>query len=452
MSSRWSLSRRAMLRGTGAAVALPVLESMLSPHRCVASEDQKRTARVAYLYIPNGVADGAWQPNRVGDQGELQELNRWMGSLEKHRDDVTVFRNLWTPQGNGHIAGTATWLTGGSFNDQKIAVGGASVDQIAAQHFQGKTLLPSLELSVRGEGIFTSSLARNSLSWVDATTPAPRDIEPRVVFDRMFRSGKSGLGDPSVVDLVLDHSRSIKRRVGQADQARIDEYLESVRAIERRLEFAATQKRRAAEMPELQKAMRRPDPGIPDDHEAYMRTMMDMIVLAFWSDATRVCTFMMDHGQSNRYFNFIEGVKGTWHALSHWKDISGRTEDDDGKTSWSTREEKRDMYNRVTRWHNDQVSYLIERMSAINEPDGRLLDNSMIVYGSSLGDGHEHEAKNLPMLLAGGSQLGIRQGMLRGGRRDTSMSALHLAILQKLGVRRERFAEVRDPLNLQSKG
>ena len=233
-----------------------------------------------------------------------------------------------------------TWLTGGQFDGEKIDAGGASVDQIAAKHFRGKTLLPSLELSVRGEGIFTSSLPRNSISWVDPLTPAPRDIDPRVVFDRMFRSGKSGLSDRSLVDLVLEDARDLKRRVSQADESRIDEYLESVRAIERRLEFAELQKQRASQTPGLENALRRPEAEIPSNHHDYMRTMLDMIVLAFWSDATRVCTFMMDHGQSNRYFDFIDSVRGTWHALSHWKDISGRTEDDDGKTSWKSKDEK----------------------------------------------------------------------------------------------------------------
>ncbi|MEL6108520.1 MAG: DUF1552 domain-containing protein [Planctomycetota bacterium] len=445
MNGNWRLSRRAMLRGTGAAVSLPLLEVMSESAR--ASETSESPARVAYLYIPNGVAEGAWQPEQVDAGGRLRRLNQWMRPLEEHRNDLTIFRNLWTPRGNGHIAGTATWLTGGGFDEEKLDAGGASVDQIAAKELRGKTLLPSLELSVRGQGIFTSSLPRNALSWVDSKTPSPRDIEPRVVFDRMFRTGRSGLSDPSVVDLILEDSKSLKQRVSDSDRGRIDEYLESVRAIERRFEFAASQRLRAAKTPGLQDALKRPADGIPQDHETYMRTMLDMVVLAFWSDATRVCTFMMDHGQSNRYFNFIDGVRGTWHALSHWKDISGKTEDDDGVTSWSSRNEKRDMYNRVTRWHTEQIGYLLGRLREIQEPDGRLLDNSMVVYGSSLSDGHEHGDRDLPVLLAGGNRLGIQQGRLRSGR-ELSMSSLHLSLLNRLGVRRDRFAESREPLNL----
>ena len=442
----WHISRRTVLRGAGASVALPLLDLMLGP-TSRAAEKQQSTTRLAYLYIPNGVANGAWQPEKVED-GRIVKLNKWMSSLAPFQNDLTVFKNMWTPRGNGHIAGTATWLTGGSFDGVKLAAGGASVDQIAAKHFQSQTMLPSLELSTKGEGIFTRSLPRNTISWVDAKTPAPRDIEPRAVFDRMFRTGESGLGSKSVIDLVLADARRLKRRVSNNDQKKIDEYLNSVREIERRIEFAQRQKARAASVPGLRDALVRPEPGIPDDHGAYMKSMMDMIVLAFWSDATRVCTFMMDHGQSNRYFNFIEGVKGTWHALSHWKDTSGKTEDDDGKTSWSSRAEKRDMYNRVTQWHTQQVAYLLKRLSDIQEPNGRLIDNSMIVYGSSLSDGHEHEAKNLPLLLAGGAGSSIKPGRLIGGRRQTSMSDLHLAMLQRLGVRQSRFADSDSPLSL----
>ena len=439
----WHLSRRTMLRGLGATVSLPLLDVMSAR----ASGDERPPMRLAYLYIPNGVAEGAWQPEKVDDRGRLVKLNRWMSALEPYREDLTVFRNLWTPRGNGHIAGTATWLTGGFFDGEKLDAGGASVDQIAARHFRNQTLLPSLELSSRGEGIFTSSLPRNSISWVDRVTPAPRDVEPRAVFDRMFRNGESGLGSRSVTDLVLEDARRLKRRVSVDDRRKIVEYLDSVQAIERRIAFAEKQKSRVGEDSTLMKSLVRPPSGVPEDHGQYVRTMLDMIALAFWADATRVCTFMMDHGQSNRYFNFIDGVNGTWHALSHWKDISGKTEDDDGETSWSSRDEKQTMYNRVTEWHTEQVAYLLERLRSIQNQDGSLLDQTMVVYGSSLSDGHEHAEKNLPVLLAGGGNA-ISQGRQLGGPAETSMSDLHLAMLQELGVPLQQFAESRSPLML----
>ncbi len=447
MSRKWRLSRRTMLRGVGAAISLPMLEVMVQP-TAQAAGTLKQTTRLAYLYLPNGVSDGAWHPEQVDDQGRIVQLNRWMSPLKPFTEDLVVFRNMWTPRGNGHGAGTATWLTGGSFDREKIDAGGPSADQIAAKHFQGQTLLPSLELSTRGEGWFSSSLPRNAISWVNSTTPASRDVEPRAVFDRMFRAGQSGLGNRSVLDLVLSDARRLKRRVSSQDQRKIDEYLASVRAIERRIEFAQKQQQRAERSPLLKQALVRPAVGIPQDHQQYVRLMMDMIVLAFWSDATRVATFMLDHGQSNRYFNFIDGVQGTWHALSHWKDISGKTEDDDGIISWSSRREKREMYNRVTQWHTQQVAYLLERLSQIQEQGRPLLDNSLVVYGSSLADGHEHAARNLPILLAGRGGGTVKSAQVIGSRRAISMSDLHLALLQRLGVPAKRFAESSQPLEL----
>jgi hypothetical protein len=263
MFGNWHISRRTTLRGTGAAVSLPLLDVMIGPSLSAADRTSPPT-RVAYLYIPNGVAEGAWQPEEVDDQGRLVRLNQWMAPLNSLRKDLTIFRNMWTPRGNGHIAGTATWLTGGGFDGEKLDAGGASVDQIAARHFRGQTLLPSLELSTRGEGIFTSSLPRNTVSWVDSVTPAPRDIEPRAVFDRMFRAGSSGLGNRSVIDLVLQDANRLKHRVSTQDRKKIDEYLDSVRAIERRIEFAERQQTRAHQTLGLQRALRRPEPGIPE--------------------------------------------------------------------------------------------------------------------------------------------------------------------------------------------
>ena len=184
MFGNWHISRRTVLRGAGTAMSLPLLDVMLGP-TARAAEQQQSAKRLAYLYIPNGVAEGAWQPEKVVD-GRIVKLNKWMQCLAPFQNDLNVFQNMWTPRGNGHIAGTATWLTGGSFDGDKLAAGGASVDQIAAKHFKSTTMLPSLEMSVRGEGMFTSNLPRNTISWVDDTTPAPRDIEPRVIFDRMF--------------------------------------------------------------------------------------------------------------------------------------------------------------------------------------------------------------------------------------------------------------------------
>jgi hypothetical protein len=178
-----------------------------------------------------------------------------------------------------------------------------------------------------------------------------------------------------------------------------------------------------------------------------MQLMMDLVVLAFQSDATRVCTFMLDHGQSNRYFNFIDNVTGTWHALSHYRDASGMTEDDDGKTSWESIKQKRAMFAEVNRWHHRQMAYLLGRMKSTAEPDGQtLLDNSMIVYGSSLGDGHEHDEHHLPTIIAGRGGGTIKTGRQIKFDKPQDLGSVHLALLQRMGVTLDRFGTAKAPM------
>ena len=440
------IPRRTVLRGLAAAVSLPMLDIMTPNVRAQASKQP--TARMCHLYFPNGSANGSWDPKRVGKRGELLELNKWMEPLQPFREHMIIPRRVWTPRGNGHSAGTATWLTGSGYDARRIDAGGVSVDQLAAKLIGRQTLLPSLELSVRGEGFFSNSLSRNSISWTASNLPCPREVEPRVVFDRMFRTKASGLSDKSVLDQVLEDARQLRRKGSLADQRKIDEYLESLRSIERRIAFADKQSARAKSDPDLAKSLVRPEPGIPQDHTSYMRLMFDLIVMAFWADATRICTFMLDHGQSNRYFNFIDGVRGTWHALSHWKDASGRTEDDDGKTSWGSVSEKRDMYNMVTRWHHQQVAYFFGRLKETSDEAGRsLLDNSVILYGSNLADGHEHAAKSLPLIVAGRGGGTIKSGRMIRFPRDKSMSSLHVSMLQTVGAKVDRFGDSDEPMS-----
>ena len=433
------ISRRTMLRSLGAAVALPALDVM-SPLRSLASPAVGKTNRVAYFYFPNGIPRGVWHPEKVGRNGKLLRLNEWMRPLEPFKSDILIPANVWTPKGNGHGAGTATWLTGQDYDERQVNAGGISVDQLAAKKIGQNTLLPSLELASKGEGYFSNSLPRNAISWSKNGIPLTREVEPRAVFDRMFRPPSGGATRRSVMDIVLADAKWLRRRVSQADQNRLDEYFDSIRALEKRIEFAEKQTQRRKEDKALTDALTPPRPGIPSDHQEYIRLMMDLIVLAFWSDATRVVTYMLDHGQSNRYFNFIDGVKGTWHALSHYGNASGMTEDDDGSTSWDSVESKRAMYAEVTRWHHRQMAYLLGKLKSIEEPQGgTLLDNSMLLYGSSLGDGDAHDEKDLPTLIAGGGCGTIRTGrqIQFDGRMD--LSRIHLSFLERLGIEQERF-------------
>ena len=443
------VSRRTMLKGVGAAISLPLLDIMSAPTLAATSTTEKPINRVAYIYFPNGVADGTWQPERTGQGGELLKLNRWMEPLEAHKEHLIIAQNMWTPRGNGHGAGTATWLTGGEYDERRVDAGGISADQIIAREVGQQTLIPSLELSIKGEGYFTGNLPRNSISWRDPRTPLSREVEPRSVFDLMFRTSDVQGVDKSVVDLAMESAKQLQRLGSHEDRRKIDEYLQSIRGVEKRLKFADSRTRQIIRANELTDTLTRPQEGIPSDHGEYMRLMMDMMVLAFWADATRVCTLMMDHGQSNRYFNFIPECKGTWHALSHYRDISGRTEDDDGKTSWTSVKSKRAMYSRVTQWHHAQFAYLLSQLKEVKESDGRsLLDNSTICYGSSISDGNEHGERNLPIVVAGGGGGTIRSGRLLKSRRAMSISKLHLAMIRSAGVDQKRFGGTNEALDL----
>ena len=241
-----SSNRRAFLRGVGACLFLPTLESMGAPAPGLKGGKAGSATRLAYLYFPNGAAAGSWAPSKVGPDGSLERLNDWMSPLEPHKRDLVVTRNLWTPRGNGHGAGTATWLTGGAFDGRRNDVGSASVDQMVAQHLSASPL-PSLEVSTSGEGSFSGSLSRNCLSWTSRDTPAVRETVPRAIFDKLFRRSKEGFVNKSVLDLVLSQSKDLKRRASRADQRKIDEYFDAVRSVEKRLAFAEEQSLRMGE-------------------------------------------------------------------------------------------------------------------------------------------------------------------------------------------------------------
>ena len=443
------LSRRTVLRGLGASVALPFLDIMepLALAAQVAAPMADPVKRLAYIYFPNGIPRGAWYPEETAADGRLIRLNEWMSPLEPFKEDILIPSNLWTPQGNGHVNGPPTWLTGQSYRSRAVNAGGVSADQLAARHLGEETLLPSLELSLQGEGYFSNSLPRNAISWSAPDRPMAREIEPRAVFDRMFRPPSGGVTDRSVMDAVLVDARTLRGYTSKADQYRLDEYFESIRALERRIEFSEARSGQMRSDGALTDTMMTPTPGIPADHQSYVRLMLDLMIAAFQSDATRVATFMLDHGQSNRYFDFIPDVQGTWHALSHYQNASGKTEDDDGITTWESVESKRAMYAEVIRWHHTQVAYLLDRMKSIVEPNGgTLLDNSMILYGASLGDGNEHDANDLPTLLAGGGGGTITTGRYIENAEPTDLAGLHLSLLQRMGVEIDEFGTASAPM------
>jgi len=362
--------------------------------------------RMGCLYLPNGVPNDAWRPEVKA--GRLFKMNEWMKPFEPLKEHLQFISGLQSEANGSHPGAGATWLIRPCPEGDRISrsknVGEPSMDQLVARVVGEATPFASIELSARSEGSFSKSLLRSNISWRNATTPVPRETNPRAVYDRLTGGGgdqsdSGGARRRSALDTVLADARDLRRRVSHADRHKLDEYLTAVRSVEKRMGVLAEERRAAARARVA--TFPRTAEEIPQDHAAYLRLMFDMIVLAYWTDSTRVATFMLDQEQTNRYFNFIPEVKGMWHALSHWRDISGKTEDDDGKTSWSTREVKYKQYLKVIEFHHEQVAYFLKRLNAIREGEGTLLDHSMILYGSPFSDGNEHLSRNLPMMIAG---------------------------------------------------
>ncbi|MEM6676223.1 MAG: DUF1552 domain-containing protein [Planctomycetota bacterium] len=434
------LARRQLLKSATAALALPTLEALLP-------RGTNAPTRAVWLYFPNGVATGSWAAADVGPGGALRRLAGPMAPLERHRENLVLLNGVHTPHGNGHGAGTATWLTGGWWNHRELDAHGPSVDQVAARAFTDDCVVPALSISARGEGFFAADVPRNTLSWSGPRRPVFRETDPRAIFGRLFGSGAQA--DRSLLDDLKEQLAAVKRDVSSADRERLDAYLDAIRGIERRIAFVSSDAtaRRLAEAREhgLPFDATSPPAAVPEEHDAYLDLLLDLVALALWSDASRVASVMLDHGQSNRYCTFVPGVKGTWHALSHWKDASGRTEDDDGVTSWDDVGSKRAMYDAVVTWHHERVAKFLDRLRSLPEPRGTLLDETMVVYGSSIADGHEHGERDLPTLIAGGGGGTVRGGRVVGSGRALDLSRVHLATLRALGVPAERFASADAP-------
>ncbi|RUL88314.1 DUF1552 domain-containing protein [Tautonia sociabilis] len=454
------ITRRTMLRGLGVAMGLPWLEAM-QPAAARAIEGGgawRPPVRMACLFVPNGVNPHAWTPEGIGRDFELSPI---LAPLAEHKDDLLVLTNLMnraTDTGDGHYVKTAGWLTGTTITrttGSDLDSGGVSIDQLAASRIGHMTPLPSLELGVdpvtRGvdTNVGYTRLYGSHISWSTPTTPLAKEINPKLAFDRLFRSQAAESSgniedDRSVLDLVMEDARALRSRVGHADRLKIDEYLDSVRAVETRIAFDAEGRRaRYLDDPDARRDIEalggRIDTYVHDaghlqerelDHTEHVRLMLDLLVLAFQTDSTRIGTFMFGNAVSGKDFSFLDGVRGGFHQLSHH-------ENDD---------EKLEQYKRINAWHSAQLSYMLGRMRQVREGDGTLLDNAMVLFGSGLRDGNRHDPHNLPILLAGRGGGTLATGRhLRFGK-DTPLCNLFVSMLDRVGTPVERFADSTGPL------
>jgi Protein of unknown function (DUF1552) len=438
MKRTWHLPRRTFLKGLGTTISLPLLEAMV-PRRLLAAESQTAAAaqagplprRMAFIYLPNGMNMEDWTPQTEGPNYELPYI---LEPLKAVKDDFQVVSNLAHdkafPNGDGagdHARANATFLTGcqarkTSGADIKV---GVSVDQVAAQKIGALTRLPSLELGcdrVRMAGNCDSGYScayQFNLAWTSETTPLPPEIDPRHVFERLFGGGSSkeyGANrsqrqryQKSILDFVMDDTRRLKSNLGATDQRKLDEYLTALRELESRIDRA---EKFSAVLPDYSKPS-----GIPESNEQDIRLMYDLMALAFQTDTTRISTFLVAHDGSDRPYPNI-GVSEGHHTLSHHQHDPV----------------KKEKIAKINHFHTTQLAYFLEKLKAIKEGEGSLLDNCMIVYGCAIGDGNRHNHDKLPVLLAGRGGGALKPGRHLKLPDKVPMTNLFLTMLDAAGA------------------
>jgi hypothetical protein len=429
------LARRTVLRRLGAAVALPWLEAMGPLAGWAASSDAKGKStptapnRLAFLYVPNGVNIENWTPQAEGTD---YQLTPGLEPLAKHRDDMLVLTGLTADGarshgdgGGDHARALAAFLTGAHprKTDGTDIRAGVSVDQIAASRIGDQTRLASLEIGCQAGAMAGncdsgySCVYSSTISWRSATTPMPKEVNPKLVFERLFSSDagadreRSRIRQRSVLDAVLEDARDLERGLGGNDRRKLDEYLTSVRDVENRIE-------RSAALPPIKTPDYPVPTGIPEDRREYIRLMADLMVLAFQTDVTRLATFVIANEGSNLPYNLI-GVAEGHHDLSHHGNSA----------------EKKEKILKIDRFHTEQLSYVLDKLKSVREGEGTLLDHCLLAYGSGNSDGNAHNHNNLPVLLCGRGGGTVKPGRHIRYRDETPIANLWMSMLERVDVR-----------------
>jgi hypothetical protein len=448
-----SISRRTVLRGLGASMALPLLDAMAPSgflRSAIASGASTAEAaasgagplRMAMFFLPNGMNMEKWKPQGEGADWQLPAT---LEPLEAVKKDLTVISGLALDAAKAHQDGAgdharsaAAFLTGA--HPHKTAGAdihlGVSMDQVAAQVIGGQTRLPSLELgldkgSIAGECDSGYSCAYvSNISWRTATSPMPHETNPADVFDRLFGSDNDRAAAEnrarrlrerkSILDFVSDDNKALSRQLGKSDQGKLDEFTTSVREIEKRVESA-----RVHSAQSMKPGVAKPK-GIPEDFSEYMRLMTDMMVLAFRMDITRVSTFLVAHDGSDRTYRNLDISEGH-HAISH----HGGNPD------------KLAQLAKINHFHVEQLAYFLKKLKGIKEGNGTLLDNSMVLYGCGIGDGNRHNHNDLPILMAGrgGGSINPGRHIKLDKAKETPLCNVYLSMLDRMGVKKDRFGD-----------
>jgi Protein of unknown function (DUF1552) len=430
--SQMSLPRRTFLRGLGAMLALPLLDAMVPALSALTATAGKPARRLGFVYVPNGVIHDQWVPASVGAGFELSPTLR---PLDAVRNKVLVLTNLSQKQaesfgdGNGdHARGTASWLNGIHPKRTEGAgiQAGTTIDQIAAEQLGRDTRLPSLELALEAQERSLGSCDNgyacvyiNTISWRTPTTPVPMEIHPRIVFDRLFGDGGNAAQrlaevrrQHSILDSVQQEASRLQRSLGASDRTKVNEYLESVREVEQRIQRAEQQ------TGELTIDLPGRPTDIPENFEDHAKLMFDLQVLAYQTDLTRVITFMLGRELSGRTFPEI-GVVESHHATSHHQNDPVKIAN----------------LLKIKVLHSTLFAYYLDKLAATPDGDGSLLDHMLIVYGSGMGDSNAHAPNDLAVLLAGGAAGKIRPGRHVKYKPATPLANLHLSVLDLFDVK-----------------
>lgn len=430
-----TLNRRTFLRGAGAALALPLFDSMIP---ALSAAGSQRPIRLGFVYVPNGMIPKDWLPKTEGRDFEITPTMRPLAPL---REKMVVVSNLThvtaRALGDGagdHARAGATWLTGvHPKKTEGVDIrAGISADQIAARELGRQTQFASLELGIE-EPSFAggcdsgySCAYTNTLSWRGPTTPNPVEISPRAVFERLFGDGDTTdtaarlqrmRQNRSILDYVRGDVARLQPALGARDKAKLEEYLESIRDIERRISKAEEQKDRKTPV------MEKPG-GIPERFEDHARLMSDLMVIAFQTDMTRVITYMFAREGSNASFPELDLAEGC-HVVTHHQNDP----------------EKIAKAQRVEEHRAKCVAYLIKRLDEMPDGDGTLLDHSLILYGAGIRDGNTHDHDDLPLALFGGKSSGIKGGRHLRSKAETPMTNLLLTMLDRAGVPGETLGD-----------
>ncbi|MFY7952081.1 MAG: DUF1552 domain-containing protein [Armatimonadaceae bacterium] len=425
------MHRRTFLRGAGVAMALPWLESVpVWGDDKPGKSGSEPPVRFACLFSGNGFHSREWWAR---GEGAAMELGKVLQPLHPHREKLLFLRGLYNEEaliGGIHSCQTGNLLTGAHLAPGGEIRSGVSVDQVLAEHFKTSTKVPSLVLGTEPPIAAIhknySMVYSSHISWSSATTPTPLELYPALAFDRLFRD-PGARTDRSVLDAVLEDAKGVQRKVARADRQRIDAYLSSVREVERRIEQSGKAGRLQGWRPTLDKPnMPRPADGIPQDIDQHMRLMCDILVLGFQTDTTRVATLKLNNDHSSLRFPHLKVDYMIHHLLSH-------TDGDD--------------WLKVNRFFTEQVAYIASKLDAIQEGERTVLDNSMIVFCSSMMTGN-HNNDQLPVVMVGRGGGKIRTGRVLDYLRNPNrrMCSLYLSLMEKAGVSLKSFGDSKEAL------